>query len=66
MNKQRSYPDDQGTYKTRSGFDRKIRTTKVWELYVRWKDGSGDWIKMKGLKDSYPVPLSDYSVANKL
>ena len=29
----------QGTYKTKSGFDRKKRTTKVWELYVKWRDG---------------------------
>ena len=53
---------NQGTYKTKSGFDINIRTTKGWELYVRWKDGSGDWIKKKDLKYSYPVPLADYSV----
>ena len=57
---------NQGTYKTISGFDRKIRTTKVWEFYDRWQDGSGNWIKMKNLKDSYPVPFDDYSVANRL
>ena len=57
---------NQGTYKTKSGFDRKIRTTKGWEFYVIWKDGSGDWIKTKDLKYSYPVPLADYLVANKI
>ena len=57
---------NQGNYKTKSGFDRKIRTTKGWEFCVRWKDGSRDWINMKNLRDSYPVPLADYSVANKL
>ena len=57
---------NQGTYNTKSGFDREIRTTKGWEFYVIWKDGSGDWIKTKDLKYSYPVPLSDYSVANKI
>ena len=57
---------NQGTYMTKSGFNIEIRTTKGWELYVRWKDRSGDWIKMKDLKDSYPVPLADYSVANKI
>ena len=35
-------PMYQGNYKTNSGFNRKIRTTKGCELYVRWKDGSGD------------------------
>ena len=61
-----SIPMNQGTYKTKSGFDRNIRTTKGWEFYVRWKNGSGDWIKMKDLKYSHPVPLANYSVANKL
>ena len=45
-------PMNQGTYNTKSGFDRKIRTTKLWEFYVRWRDRSGDWINMKELKDS--------------
>ena len=56
----------QGTYVTQHGLEKKIRTTKGWEFYVRWKDGSGDWIAMKDLKDSYPVQLADYSVANKI
>ena len=59
-------PVNLGTYKTKSGFEIRIRTTKGWEFYVRRKDGSGYWINMKDLKDSYPVPLSNYSVANKL
>ena len=42
----------QGTYKTKSGFDRKRRKTKGWEFYVKWKDGYGDWVSMKYLKDS--------------
>ena len=57
---------DQGTYKTKSGFDRKKRTTKGWELYVKWKEVSGDWVTMKDLKDSYQLPLSDYAIANRI
>ena len=34
----------QGTYNTKSGFDRKKRTTKGWELYVKWRDISRDWV----------------------
>ena len=52
------------TYRTKSGMERKKRTTKGWLFYVRWKDGSGDWVTMKDLKDSYPVQLADYAVAN--
>ena len=56
----------QGTYKTKYGFDRNKRTTKRWEFSVKWKDGYGDWVAMKDLKDSYPVPLADYSMSNIL
>ena len=33
---------------------------------MRWKEGSGDWVSMKDLKESYPVTLADYAVANDL
>ena len=56
----------QGTYKTKSGFYRKTRTTKGWEFYVKWKDGSMDWVATKYLKGSYPVPLADYEMSNRL
>ena len=59
-------PKSSGTYHTRAGIERRKRTTKGWEFYIIWKDGSGDWVKMKDLKDSYPVPLADYAVANAL
>ena len=59
-------PKSKGTYATKYGLQRKIRTTKGWEFYVRWKDGSGDWITMKDLKASYPVPLADYAISNDI
>jgi PAS domain-containing protein len=59
-------PKEKGTYKTKRGLERPIRTTKGWEFYVRWKDGSADWVTLKDLKDSYPVPLADYAVANDI
>ena len=59
-------PIEQGTYRTRSGITKRKRTTRGWELYVRWKDGSGDWVALKDLKDSYPVQLADYATANNL
>ena len=33
---------------------------------MRWKEGSGDWVSLKDVKESYPVPLADYAVANDL
>ena len=59
-------PKEKGTITTSSGLKRKKKTTKGWEFYVRWKEGSGDWVSMKDLKESYPVPLADYAVANDL
>ena len=52
----------QGTYKTKSAFDRKNRAARGWELYVKRKDGSGDWVAIKDLMDSYSVPLADYEM----
>ena len=56
----------QGTLTTESGMQRKKQAMVGWEFYVRWKGGSGDWIAMKDLKDSYPVPLADYAMANDI
>ena len=54
----------EGTHKTPSGNRRKKRTTRGWKLFVRWKDGSGDWVKLKDLKDSYPVDLANCAIRN--
>ena len=43
---------------------RKKRMTRGWGFNVRRKGSSGDLITMKDLKDSYPVPLADYEMAN--
>ena len=45
---------------------RNKHTTRGWEFYVRWKGGSGDWISIKYLKDSYHISLYDYAVANDI
>ena len=37
------------------------KTTKGWELFVQWKDGSGNWVSLKDLKDSYPLELAKYA-----
>ena len=41
-------------------------TTKWWELYVRYKDGSSYYVTLKDLKNSYPVETADYAVANRI
>ena len=59
-------PMEQGFYEGANGVRRKKITTKGWDFFVRWKDGSVDWVALKYLKDSYPVNLADYAVRNQL
>ena len=59
-------PKNKATYTTKSGRHRKVRTTRGWEFYVQWRGGSGDWVSLKDLKDSYPIDLAQYAIDNKL
>jgi hypothetical protein len=40
-------------------------TTKGWNLLVQWKDGSTSWEPLQNLKESNPVEVAKYAVANK-
>lgn len=42
------------------------RTTKGWELLVEWKDGSSSWVPLKDIKDTNPVKVAEYVIANKI
>ena len=42
------------------------QTTRGWSLLVNWKDGSSDWVKLKDLRDSYPVQVAEYAAANRI
>ena len=42
------------------------RTTKGWHICVEWRDGSTSWLDLKDVKESHPVLLAEYAVANKL
>ena len=37
-----------------------------WKLLVEQKDGSVDWVPLKDLKQSNPVDLAEYAVANEI
>jgi transposase InsO family protein len=39
-------------------------TTKGWKLCVQWKDGSTSWESLKDLKESNPVQIAEYAMAN--
>ena len=53
-----------GFIKLSNGNLHQKRTTHGWKILVEWKDGSVDWIPLKGLKQSNPVEMAEYSVAN--
>jgi hypothetical protein len=42
------------------------RTTKGWELCVRWKDQSTNWLPLKDSKASNPVQVAEYAIARNL
>ena len=52
---------DNGTYTTKSGATRKIHTTRGWELYVQWKDGTSNWVSLKDMKETFPIELATYA-----
>jgi hypothetical protein len=33
---------------------------------VSWKDGSTSWVRLKDLKESHPVQVTEYALMNKL
>jgi hypothetical protein len=51
---------------TRNGRRIPKTTTKGWKLLCQWRDGSSDWIDLKHVKDSNPLQLAEYAVANRI
>jgi hypothetical protein len=49
------------------GRNKQVRkTTKGWNLCVEWKDGTTCWERLVDLKESNPVEVAEYAVANNL
>jgi hypothetical protein len=42
------------------------RTTRGWQLLVKWKEGGPDWIDRKGIQELYPIEVAEYAKANKI
>ena len=55
-------PISRGTFITKYGTKKPVITTKGWELLVRWRDGSTNWIALKDMKQAYPVEVADYAI----
>jgi Reverse transcriptase (RNA-dependent DNA polymerase) len=57
---------DDGTFRDKYGRKHMKITTRGWDLQVEWKDGTTDWIPLKDLKESNPIEVAEYAVANKI
>jgi hypothetical protein len=42
------------------------KTTKGWELLVEWKDGSSTWVPLRELKETNPIEIAEYAIANQI
>ena len=51
---------------TRQGRRIPKKTTRGWKLLCQWRDGQSDWIDLKHLKDSNPIQVAEYAVANRI
>jgi len=40
------------------------KTTQGWDISIKWQDGSTLWIPLKEVKDSNPLELAQYAIAN--
>jgi hypothetical protein len=49
-----------------NGQQKPKRTTKGWELLAEWKDGAVSWVPLKEIKESNPVKVAEYAIANKI
>ena len=49
--------------KTRQGRQTQRKSTLVWALQIKWKNGSKQWLKLKDLKESNPVDVAVYATA---
>jgi len=42
------------------------KSTRGWDLCVEWKNGTTTWVPLADLKNSYPVELAEYAVAQDI
>ena len=50
----------------RTGTKRIRETTKGWEILIKWKDGSTNWVALKDAKESYPVQVAEFALSNQI
>ena len=59
-------PKEDGTYTSRHGHKKPKVTTQGWYLTVAWRDGMTLDVALKDLKESKPIELAQYAIANRI
>ena len=57
---------DEGYVVLRSGKKMPKKTTRGWKLLAVFKDGTHEWLKLKDLKEAFPVQVAEYAVNNMI
>jgi hypothetical protein len=57
---------DDGFVEDRYGKRHPRISTRGWDLQVEWRDGSTTWVPLLELKESNPIEVAEYAVANKI
>ena len=57
---------DNGYILTKSGQRQRKHTTRGWDHLCELGDGMTTWIPLKDLKESMPVQVAEYAIANKI
>lgn len=53
---------DDGYVETTCGVMKPVITTKGWDVQVKWRDGSVDWLPLSSIKESNPVQCAEYAI----
>ena len=47
-----------------NGIKRPVITTKKWDVQVRWEDQSTRWVPLATIKESNPIEVAEFAMAN--
>ena len=57
---------EDGFYETKTGMKRRVITTKGWDFQIKWESGDVSYISLKDIKETNPLEIAGYVMANKL
>ena len=55
-----------GYYEARTGFKRRVITTKGWKIKVIWDSGNTSYINIENIKETNPVEIAEYTKSNNI